>query len=291
MVDEVISFLCLKKGYKALDATVGCGRHASFILEKIQPDGVLIGIDRDPATLEIAKKHLSKFSKICRLAYGNFRDIDKILPDLGIDKIDAALFDLGISSYQLEDETRGFSFARDGFLDMRMDPSAAIACAFDIVNKCGRKELENIIRDFGEERYFRRITGFILERRKVAPIKSTGQLSGLIEEAVGKWYRFQKIHPATRTFQALRIAVNEELANLDEALGRVLNFLSHNARLCVISFHSLEDRIVKVRFKQFEKDKLGRVITKKPIIPKDGEVRENPRSRSAKLRVFEKHEL
>lgn len=286
MVDEVIRFLCLKSNFKVLDATIGCGGHANFILDKIKPNGFLIGVDRDRNSLEIAKGKLDKFNKIYRLAQANFRDIDKALLNFGVEKIDAALFDLGISSYQLEDRNRGFSFEREGFLDMRMDTSKGIR-AYDIVNKLNRKDLERIIRDFGQERYFRRITGFILERRIKEPINSTLELAELIKKAVGWRYKSQRIHPATRTFQALRIAVNEELASLEEALGKVLSFLGRGARLCVISFHSLEDRIVKVRFKQFAKDGYGRVITKKPLTPAADEIKTNPRSRSAKLRVFE----
>ncbi len=288
MVDEAVGFLCLKKGYKVLDATIGPGGHAGFILKKIQPNGVLIGIDRDKDALEIARKRLNKSDKICKLAHANFKDLDKVLKDRGIEKIDAALFDIGISSYQIGDANRGFSFERNGPLDMRMDQSSPLR-AYDIVNKYKRIDLEEMIRDFGEERYFRRITGFILEKRKTKSIGSTEELAELIEKAVGKWYKFQKLHPATRTFQALRIAVNGDLDNIKIALGKVLDFLNSNARICVISFHSLEDRIVKIRFKEFEAEGRGRVVTNTPLTATADEIRENPRSRSAKLRVFEKY--
>lgn len=286
MVDEVIEFLRFKNGYKVLDATAGCGGHSNFILEKIQPDGLLIGLDRDQASLKIAEKNLKLFKNF-KLIHANFRDVDKVLNDLGIDKVDAALFDVGLSSYQLGDPDRGFSFERDGFLDMRMDATNPLR-AWDIVNKCRKDDLEEIIRDFGQERFFRRITGFILERREKGPINSTRELVELIERAVGRRYRSQRIHPATRTFQALRIAVNEELDSLNEALEKILNFLKSEARLCVISFHSLEDRIVKHKFREFKKLEKGRIITKKPVTANDKEIKENPRSRSAKLRVFEK---
>ncbi|MBL7155607.1 MAG: 16S rRNA (cytosine(1402)-N(4))-methyltransferase RsmH [Candidatus Omnitrophica bacterium] len=287
MVDETIGFLRLKKGYRVLDATVGCGGHANFILEKIKPNGILIGIDRDEKALEIAERQLAEFKKNCRLVHANFRDIDTVLVKLDIDKIDAALFDLGFSSFQIGDDSRGFSFAKDSFLDMRMDLSSGLR-AYDIVNKCRRQELENIIRDFGEERFFKRITSFIIERRSKGAITSTLELSGVIKAAVGGRYKSQKIHPATRVFQALRIAVNNELDNIENALGKILNFLRPGARLCVISFHSLEDRIVKRRFREFKKEGQGDIITKKPLLPRDGERSGNPRSRSAKLRVFEK---
>jgi 16S rRNA (cytosine1402-N4)-methyltransferase len=287
MVDEVAGALRLEKGYTVLDATVGSGGHAGFILDKIGPDGILIGIDRDKDALETAKKRLSKFGKAYRPARTNFKDLDKVLRKDGIEKIDAALFDIGISTCQFEDGTRGFSFEREGPLDMRMDQSSPLS-AYDIVNKYKAEDLEEVIRDFGEERYFRRITGFILERRKTRPINSTRELAGIIEEAVGRWYRHQKIHPATRTFQALRIEANGELDNISVALGKALDFLNSGKRVCVISFHSLEDRIVKKRFKEFQREGRGRIVTKKPARPTDDEIRENPRSRSAKLRVFEK---
>lgn len=286
MVDEVIRFLGIKKGLKVLDATVGCGGHASFILQKIKPDGHLIGIDCDKSSLEIADIRLNRFKKICKLIHANFRDIDRVLLSSGIAKIDACLFDLGMSSYQIGDASRGFSFERDGFLDMRMDQSNPLR-AYDIVNKYRKEDLERIIHDFGQERYYKRIVGFILERRRKSPISSTRELSELIEKAVGKRYKFQRIHPATRTFQALRIAINEELESLNQALDKVSDFLSSRGRVGVISFHSLEDRIVKMRFKEFEKDQRGHIITKKPLTPTSDEKDENPRSRSAKLRVFE----
>jgi len=169
---------------------------------------------------------------------------------------------------------------------MRMDLSSDLR-AYDIVNKVKREDLERIIRDFGEEKFFRRITGFIIDRRKESPIKTTKELSDTIQKAVGKFYRSQKINPATRTFQGIRIAVNEELKSIDEALGKVVNFLKPNARLCVISFHSLEDRIVKHRFREFKREYKGTIITKKPLEPTSAEKQDNPRARSAKLRVYE----
>jgi 16S rRNA (cytosine1402-N4)-methyltransferase len=286
MADEIIEFLCLKKSYKILDATVGCGGHAGLILEKIHPQGFLIGIDRDRGSLAVAEEGLKRFGKSYKLVYANFSDIDKVLESVTADGIDGALFDLGLSSYQLEDARRGFSFMKDGSLDMRMDPTQGLR-AFDIVNRRPGSELERIIRDFGEERYFRRITGAILERRKKAAIKSTEELSGLIARALGGRHRSRRIHPATRTFQALRIAVNDELNCLNEGLVKAARFLRPGGRMCVISFHSLEDRIVKRRFKEFAKDGRGGIITKKPLTPGEDEIRGNPRSRSAKLRVFE----
>ena len=287
LVNEVIEFLQLQKGAKVLDATLGLGGHAEEILKKIQPDGLLVGIDRDKNALKIAEERLAPFKNSTKIVYSNFRDLDKVLSQFAIGKIDAALFDVGLSSLQIEDEGRGFSFEREGPLDMRMDLSSPLS-AYDIVNRLKKEEIENIIRDFGEERHYRKITRFIVEARKKRAINSTAQLTGIIKEAVGAKYRSQKIHPATRTFQALRIAVNGELENISEGLEKVLGFLNVGRRVCAISFHSLEDRIVKKRFKEFEKSGQGRVITKKPVTPSYREIAKNPRSRSAKLRVFEK---
>ena len=285
MVDEVLEFLRLKNNSKVLDATVGCGGHAEFILKKIRPDGILIGIDRDRDSLKIAGERLGKFKNVY-LKHANFTDIDKVLNDCGVEKVDAALFDLGISSYQLKKPDRGFSFEKESFLDMRMDVGTSLR-VYDIVNRYKRDALETIIRDFGQERYFRRIARAVVEKRKEAPIKTTSDLANLIRKAVGGRYGHQKIHPATRTFQALRIAVNGELDNLRTVLDKILDFLNPNGRLCVISFHSLEDGIVKRRFREFKKDSRGNIITKKPLGPKEEETGRNPRSRSAKLRVFE----
>jgi len=288
MVDEIIELLQLERAHAILDATVGCGGHANYILEKTKSrNAFLIGIDRDENSLKIAREQLQVFGERQKLVHANFRDLDKVLRDLRIDNIDRALFDLGISSYQLSDAGRGFSFMKEGALDMRMDPSIGPS-AYEIVNKCNRTELEDIIREFGQERYYRRITGFILERRRRSPISSTKELSEVIRSAVGAKYRSQRIHPATRTFQALRISVNSELDNIDCALEKIINILKPGGRICVISFHSLEDRIVKVKFKEFKRSGKGHILTKKPLIPTGGEIRENARSRSAKLRAFEK---
>lgn len=288
MVDEVIGFLKLEKAYKVLDGTVGTGGHAKLILEKIRPqNGFLIGVDCDENALKIAEDTLKEFTGGYTLAQANFRDIDLVLSRLGVDKIDGALFDLGLSSYQIEDSERGFSFMRDGSLDMRMDRREGLS-AYDIVNRYGKVELESIIRDFGEERYYRRIVGSILERRRKSPINSTEELASIIRKSIGRIYK-SKIHPATRTFQALRIAVNNEMDNLDKALTKILPFMNPGRRICVISFHSLEDRIVKTKFREFERDKKGSMITKKPVIPTEEEKNKNIRSRSAKLRVFERN--
>jgi 16S rRNA (cytosine1402-N4)-methyltransferase len=287
MVDEVIEFLRLQPGQTVLDATVGCGGHAAIILRKVMPGGKVIGVDRDRENLAQAETLLKKSGGTFSLIHENFKNIDSVLGKIGIPAVNGALFDLGISSTQLEDKERGFSFERDGFLDMRMDPSGGVR-AYDIVNRFSRKEIEEIIRDFGEERYFRRIAAGITEERQRGPLRSTGELAMIIGRAVGRKYRGQKIHPATRTFQALRIATNGELDNLRTAMEKIRGVLMAGARACVISFHSLEDRIVKRAFRAFAKETSGTVITKKPLTATRQEIRENPRARSAKMRVFEK---
>ena len=288
MADEAIEFLRPQKGNIILDATVGCAGHAEKILEKISPGGFLIGIDADQESLAIAGERLKRFKRESySLSHGNFRDTEKIFKKLDIKKIDGALFDLGISSFQLEKPDRGFSFGRDGSLDMRMDSSNPVR-AYDLVNRCKREDLEEIIKTFGEERFSRRIAGAILEERKTRPIKTTRELADLITRSVGGRYRMQKIHPATRTFQALRIAVNDELKSLEEVITKIWDFLNPGARACFISFHSLEDRIVKRGFKELAKLERALILTKKPITPSEEEKAKNARARSAKMRVAEK---
>ena len=290
MADEVIRFLHPSPGEIIFDATIGCGGHSALLLNHIKPNGILIGVDRDSETLKFTQEELKRFGDIVRLSHRNFKDIDKILLELQIGEIDAALFDLGISSYQLDKKGRGFSFTDEKSLDMRMDVSSGPS-AYEIVNRVKSEDLERIIRDFGEERHFRRITRFIIEARKSKPIESSFELTEIIKRAVGRFYRAQKINPATRTFQGIRIAVNEELRNIEEALSKTVRLLRPGGRICVISFHSLEDRIVKNKFREFKSEGLGEIITKKPITPKDEEKKENPRSRSAKMRVFKAKDL
>jgi len=289
LVNEVIAHLRLKRGYTVLDATLGCAGHARLILDIIKPDGRLIGIDRDAKALREASDRLVQYKDIITLVQGNFCDIDLILDECGVRKLDAALFDLGISSFQLGDSTRGFSFEREGFLDMRMDQTKGLS-AFDVVNKYSKSELERVIRELGEERHYRKIVRRIVDEREKCPIRRTTELSDLIKRTVGRYYRKERIHPATRTFQALRIEVNKELKNIDKVLENITSVLKPGGRIVVISFHSLEDRIVKHRFRDLGKKGEGRVITKKPIIAEDTEKKNNPRSRSAKLRVFEKND-
>jgi len=283
MVREALEFLDLKAGCYIIDCTVGAGGHSKKILEKIIPGGKLIGLDQDPEILEIAAKELAEFKEHVILTKENFRNLDLVLKDLKIDKVDGVIFDLGVSSLQLESSLRGFSFNQDGPLDMRMSDTGKSAA--ELVNFLGKDELADIIYKFGEERYSRRIAEAIAQERRRKPINTTAQLKNIVMSAMPKARSWQKIHPATRTFQALRIAVNDELGALEEALDKGVEALKPGGRICVISFHSLEDRIVKNTFRELAKGSMLEIRTKKPVIPQDSEIKNNPRARSAKLRA------
>lgn len=270
-----------------LDATLGGGGHALQILNRIMPNGRLIGIDADPAALERAAGELQAYTSSLSLAHENFRDLDRVIAASGEGKIDAALFDIGVSSFQLDEAARGFSMRLDAPLDMRMDPRTPLTAA-DIVNRYKEADLADVIWKFGEERYSRKIARFIVEERSRKRIETTGELSAIVRRAAGGRYRKQRIDPATRTFQALRIAVNDELGALEEALRKAVALLKTGARIAVISFHSLEDRIVKNYFRSCAKEGILKVVTKKPERPSEAEAARNPRSRSARLRVAEK---
>lgn len=273
-----------------VDATVGGGGHSEEILKNILPGGRLIGIDADPAALAIARDRLKSFGGSFTLVNDNFRNIDRILKIQNIKNVDAVLLDIGISSYQLDDATRGFSIRSDASLDMRMDQQSSGITAYDVVNKYKKDKLSEIIEKFGEERFHNRIAGQIKDARERKRIETTGELAAIVKRAVGYKYRNLKVHPATRTFQAIRIFVNDELGALEEALKSAIFWLKPGGRIVVISFHSLEDRIVKNMFKGYSKLGVLKIITKKPLIPEREEVIKNPRSRSAKLRVAERIE-
>ncbi|MBI3019536.1 MAG: 16S rRNA (cytosine(1402)-N(4))-methyltransferase RsmH [Deltaproteobacteria bacterium] len=302
LMKEVLELLKIIKGGVYLDGTVGLGGHAAAILK--EAEGVrVIGIDRDLQALELIKQKLhSEVNKRLFLYHGNFKDILKLKNKFKRQKFDGALLDLGVSSFQLGEAARGFSFQKEGPLDMRMDTSQKEK-AFDLVNTLPEKELSQIFYDYGEERFSSPIAHVICERRKQKPLETTLELANLISELTPLWKRGTKIHPATRVFQALRIAVNQELENLDRALEDILTCLKKGGRLVVISFHSLEDRIVKQSFFRFEnpcicppdfpkcacgKKPLGHRVTSKPRIASEEEVKQNPRSRSAKLRAIER---
>lgn len=299
---ETISLLDPKPGGVFIDATLGGGGHAAQILDKTSPDGILIGIDRDPEAISYARERLAPFGDRARIHEANYRDIRSIAQAEGREQVDGILFDLGVSSHELE-SGRGFSFQRDEPLDMRMSPTQDTLTAEDIVNAYDESELADLIHEFGEERYARRVARAIVDRRKHGAIRTTGELVDVIQRAIGGRYRGQRIHCATRTFQALRIAVNDELGAVEMGLAGAAELVKPGGRICAISFHSLEDRIVKLTFRRLsgkcecppERPEcicgarvMVRIITKRPIIADYDEIRENPRSRSAKLRCAEK---
>ncbi|MCK9615304.1 MAG: 16S rRNA (cytosine(1402)-N(4))-methyltransferase RsmH [Candidatus Omnitrophica bacterium] len=284
---EIIELLDIKNKKIIVDCTAGLGSHALKFADIMQPDSYYIGIDKDEESLKIINDKLKALNIKFSLVKGNFADMDNILKNLGISKADVFLFDLGISMYQLTDPERGFSFTREGPLDMRMDRASFIS-AYDLVNNLSEFELESIFRKFGEEKYARRVAHVLVEKRQKEPISSTTQLAQAIVSAMPHIVFKYKIHPATRIFQALRIAVNRELEVLKTGLDKAINLLACRGRIGVISFHSLEDRIVKQTFKEFDSRGMLKIITKKPITPSPEEVKENIASRSGKLRVAEK---
>ncbi len=285
MPEEVGHYLNCQPGQIILDCTLGEGGHAFLLASKVSPGGCLIGIDRDGEAIEAARRKLNIFGESIKIEQANFRDLREVLERRGIEKLDGILFDLGVNSSQLQDPGRGFSFRLDGPLDMRMD-NREDSQASDLVNRLGRKELEWIIREYGEERFAGRISRRIVEERSSQPILSTVRLAQIVAEALpGRG----KIHPATRTFQAIRIYLNGELDALEQALPEAISMLKSGGRICVISFHSLEDRIVKYEFRRWDRQEgMLRILTRKPVRPGIEEVRRNPRSRSAKLRAAEK---
>lgn len=286
LVDEVISFLLPYQDGIVVDATVGEGGHSKAILEKVKPK-TLVALDRDIEILTVARQRLAGHSDVI-FVYGNYSRLPDLLVKEGIEEVDAVLMDLGISSFHLEDPERGFSFLQAGPLDMRLDRVGTSLTAYEVVNEWSEKRLREIIREYGEEPWAKRIARKIVEYRKEKKINSTKELADIVKSAVPRRFWPKKIHVSTRTFQAIRIAVNDELNHLKEALKGIVSLLRPGGRILVISFHSLEDRIVKHSFRKFESKGLGKVLTKKPIVPSQEEIEENPRSRSAKLRVFER---
>lgn len=285
LLDEVIEFFDPKPGEDFVDATFGGGGHAKIILEHTAPDGRLIGIDASSAAIKTAKKTFANFGDRIILIHNNFRNLKNILYDHAIPHPSGILLDLGFSSIELADATLGISFQIDGPLDMRYSSEGVTAA--EIVNTWPEKELTEIIRKFGEERYGAQIARGIVKARKQKRLITTTQLVQVILAAVPKQYRQGRIHPATRTFQALRIAVNDELGALEAVLPQAVDALASGGRLAVIAFHSLEDRRVK-RFFRERAGKELRILTKKPIQAGKEEIGKNPRARSAKLRVAQK---
>jgi len=288
LLEPALSHLNLSPGQIVLDATVGSGGHSEAILRQISPNGFLIGLDQDVEALKRAEERLQAVGGKFKLQHLNFRFLDQALSSLNIKDVHAVLLDVGVSSDQLEKSDRGFSFMKEGPLDMRMDQSQT-QTAEHLIYGLSEKELIKIFSEFGEERFARRIAQKIVFDRAKKPIKTTFDLKHVVEEVVPPKYRFGRIHPATRIFQALRIAVNDELNALKEALPKAFGSLKSGGRLAVISFHSLEDRIVKQYFVKEKNTGAGKILTKKPIEATEDELRENPKSRSAKLRVIERN--
>ncbi|HZJ57375.1 MAG TPA: 16S rRNA (cytosine(1402)-N(4))-methyltransferase RsmH [Clostridia bacterium] len=299
LFNETLNILGLKPGHIIVDGTLGGGGHSGGILERIVPGGLLVGIDRDPNALAAARTYLHQYKDSLVTVHGNFNDLDSILDRLNISNIDGMMMDLGVSSHQLDEESRGFSYHGDAPLDMRMDPTQPLS-AQNVVNEYGERQLAQVILRYGEERWAARIAKFIVKSR---PIHTTGELTEVIKAAIPANVRRRGPHPSRRTFQAIRIEVNGELEILEGAIETAVASLKSGGRLCIITFHSLEDRIVKNTFRRLQRPctcppdspicicghkASVKVITRKPIIPSEDETDENPRSRSAKLRACQK---
>lgn len=301
LLNEVIHGFDIKENGVYVDCTLGGAGHSSEIIKRLASDGRLVGIDQDKDALKAAGAKLKVYNNVT-FVHNNFTNVEEILNELNVDGVDGILMDLGVSSYQLDTGERGFSYMQDAPLDMRMNRDDDFS-AYEVVNGYSEEELFKIIKNFGEEKFAKRIAKFIVDRRNAEPINSTLQLVDIIKAAIPAKARREGPHPAKRTFQAIRIEVNKELDILDKAIEGAVNKLKTGGRLAIITFHSLEDRIVKNKFKELEtpctcpkefpvcicgKKPKVRIITRKPIEPSEEEVNENPRSRSAKLRIAER---
>jgi len=302
LFEETIKYLNIKPNGIYVDGTLGGGGHSIEIVKRLNDEGMLIGIDRDQNALKAAGERLRDFKNRTILLHGNFRDIYGLVTDEGYKNVDGILLDLGVSSHQLDEAERGFSYMKDAPLDMRMDETQSLT-AGKVVNTYSRQELSRIIKEYGEERWASRIASFIEKERVKKPIETTRQLVDVIKSAIPAAARRKGAHPAKRTFQAIRIEVNNELCVLKDTISDGINLLKSGGRICVISFHSLEDRRVKDKLKELEnpctcpkefpvcvcgKQPVVKVITRKAVIPGEEEIEHNPRSRSARLRVAEK---
>ena len=301
LLNECIENLNIKPDGIYVDGTMGGAGHSLEIVKKLSPKGMLIGIDRDEEALAVAKERLKDFSNV-KYVHDNHDNIDEIIKNLNLKGVDGILLDLGVSSYQIDEKTRGFTYMNDGPLDMRMDKSQELTAEY-IVNNYKEQELARIIFEYGEEKFSRKIAKNICEYRSNKKIETTSELVKIIEKSIPGKFREKNSHPAKRTFQAIRIEVNNEIEPLYNTVKNSINALNSKGRLCVITFHSLEDRMVKKAYVDAEgkctcpKDlpycvcgnvSLGKIINKKPILPTEKEMQENSRRRSAKLRVFEK---
>ena len=302
LLDETIEGLNIKPDGIYVDGTLGGGGHAYEVCRRLNNKGSFIGIDQDAAAIEAAGTRLSDFGERVTIIRSNYCDMKSRLHEKGIDKVDGIVLDLGVSSYQLDTADRGFSYREDAPLDMRMDRRQKMT-ARDIVNDYSEMDLYRVIRDYGEDKFAKNIAKHIVAARQVKPITTTGELTEIIRESIPMKMQVKSGHPAKRTFQAIRIELNRELDVLRDSLDGMIDILDDGGRLCIITFHSLEDRIVKTIFRKNEnpctcpsdfpvcvcgKKSKGKVITRKPILPGETEMEENPRSKSAKLRIFER---
>jgi len=302
LLEECIESLEIKPNGIYVDGTLGGAGHSYEICKKLNKEGMLIGIDQDENAIEAATKRLDEYKDIISINRANFSQIKEVLLKNNISKVDGILLDLGVSSYQLDEASRGFSYMNDADLDMRMDQRQEFT-AKDIVNDYSEERLHEIIKNYGEDRWAKRIAQFIVAEREIKPIETTYELVSVIKKAIPKAARRDGPHPAKRTFQAIRIELNGELSILEKTIEDMVDVLNEDGRLCIITFHSLEDRIVKQVYRKMmnpctcprefpicicNKTPQGKVITRKPILPSEEELEVNSRSRSAKLRVFEK---
>ena len=302
LLDETIDGLDIKPDGIYVDGTLGGGGHSYEILRRLSPKGRLIGIDQDGEALKAAGERLKKFENQITLVRSNYCEIDKVLKELNVEKVDGLFLDIGVSSYQLDNLERGFSYKSDAPLDMRMDTRQELTAA-DVVNTYSENELFKIIKDYGEDKFAKNIAKHIVLARKEKPLETTKELSEVIKRAIPMKVQAKGGHPAKKTFQAIRIEVNQELTVLKESIDKMIDLLKPNGRICIITFHSLEDRIVKTKFRENEnpctcppnfpvcvcgKKSKGKVITRKPIIPSEDEIEENKRAKSSKLRIFER---
>ncbi|MHC1747405.1 MAG: 16S rRNA (cytosine(1402)-N(4))-methyltransferase RsmH [Cellulosilyticaceae bacterium] len=302
LLNECINGLDIKQDGTYVDGTLGGAGHAKEVCIRLSKEGHFIGIDQDNNALAISKQRLEALNPHISVVKSNFENVDQVLMELGVEGIDGMLIDLGVSSHQLDEPSRGFSYMHDAPLDMRMNQDDKLS-AYEIVNEYSLEDIHDIIKEYGEEKWAKRIAQFIVERREKAPIKTTYELVEIIKDAIPYSARRDGPHPAKRTFQAIRIAVNREIEIIEPTIRKIVPFLKSGGRLCIITFHSLEDRIVKHTFKNLEdpctcsrnfpvcicgQKPVVKVITRKPILPSDEELEVNPRARSAKLRIIEK---
>ena len=306
LLEETIESLKIRPDGIYVDGTLGGAGHASQVCKRLSEKGRFVGIDQDDCALQAAGERLKEFGKNVRIdcVKSNYCQMKSVLENLGIDKVDGILLDIGVSSYQLDNAERGFTYREDAPLDMRMDQSSSFS-AKDVVNQYDEMQLYRVIRDYGEEKFAKNIAKHIVAARQEKKIETTGELIEIIKASIPAKVRATGGHPAKRTFQAIRIEVNRELEVLQDSIDEMIDLLNDGGRLCIITFHSLEDRIVKNKFRENEdpcicpknfpvcvcgRKSKGKVITRKPIVPSEQEVQENKRSKSSKLRVFEKSE-